>query len=256
MKDIRFINSNVLKLIALITMIIDHIGYLFFPELIVFRIIGRISFPLFAFMIAISAHYTNNKFKHFMLIFITAIICQMTYFIYDNDSNYLNVLITFSLSTILIYSLDYIKKCFIGIEEDKKISDKIISILFFASLIIFSIFINYKFRLSYMLFGVLLPVFISISFLDNTKLENTKIKFIIDNNISRTIILALGIILIIFEDPFIISNINIQYFLFLAIPFVILYNGKKGKYNLKYLFYISYPLHLAILELIYIIINK
>ena len=35
--------------------------------------------------------------------------------------------------------------------------------------------------------------------------------------------------------------------LFLIIPLLYLYNGKKGKCNLKYLFYVFYPAHLIIL---------
>ena len=36
----------------------------------------------------------------------------------------------------------------------------------------------------------------------------------------------------------------------LAVPFIMLYNGKRGKLKMKYVFYIFYPAHLAILDLI------
>ena len=41
-----------LKIIAVITMLIDHVGYGFFPEDEIFRSIGRVAFPLYAFLLA------------------------------------------------------------------------------------------------------------------------------------------------------------------------------------------------------------
>lgn len=45
-------NTDMLKLIAMLTMLVDHIGLLFFPEIMAFRIVGRIAMPLFAYGIA------------------------------------------------------------------------------------------------------------------------------------------------------------------------------------------------------------
>ena len=53
-----------LKLIACVCMLIDHIGVLFFPQMDSFRIIGRISFPIFCFLLAEGAHYTRNPKKY------------------------------------------------------------------------------------------------------------------------------------------------------------------------------------------------
>jgi hypothetical protein len=41
---------------------------------------------------------------------------------------------------------------------------------------------------------------------------------------------------------------SIEYWAFLAIPLLLLYNGKRGKYNLKYFFYIFYPAQFVVLE--------
>ena len=41
---------------------------------------------------------------------------------------------------------------------------------------------------------------------------------------------------------------GIQHYALLAIPLLLLYNGQRGKANLKYFFYIFYPVHLAVLQ--------
>ena len=61
----KILSGNALKMIAAISMLIDHIGLLFFPFNGIFRIFGRLAFPIFAYMIAEGAKYTRNKKKHF-----------------------------------------------------------------------------------------------------------------------------------------------------------------------------------------------
>ena len=41
---------------------------------------------------------------------------------------------------------------------------------------------------------------------------------------------------------------GIQFYGLLAVPLLLLYNGQRGKANLKYFFYIFYPVHLAVLQ--------
>ena len=68
------ISASQLKKIALITMILDHMGLLLFPQTQIFRIIGRISFPIYAFLIAEGCRYTKNKYKYLLKIGITFIL--------------------------------------------------------------------------------------------------------------------------------------------------------------------------------------
>ena len=44
-------SSFKLKLVAITTMLIDHIGVIIFPNILWLRLIGRLAFPLFAFLI-------------------------------------------------------------------------------------------------------------------------------------------------------------------------------------------------------------
>ena len=65
--------------IAALTMLIDHIGIMFFPTVLGFRAIGRLSFPLFAFGIAQGVAYTSDFRKYFIRILIAAVFSQPIY---------------------------------------------------------------------------------------------------------------------------------------------------------------------------------
>ena len=59
------LNGNHLKLIAVFTMLLDHVGILLFPQIRLLRILGRLAYPIFAFMIAEGCRYTKNKLRYF-----------------------------------------------------------------------------------------------------------------------------------------------------------------------------------------------
>ena len=123
LKKLRILNGNGLKLLAAAFMLVDHIGVLLFPDILWLRFIGRFSMPLFAFMIAEGCRYTKNKCKHFLLLFGLGVVCQAVYIIFDPTNVYLGILITFSISTLIIYALQYAKLCIF--EENAKTSKQI-----------------------------------------------------------------------------------------------------------------------------------
>lgn len=55
------LSGNALRIIAALSMLIDHIGVILFPNVTILRIIGRIAFPIDAFMIAEGCANTKNK---------------------------------------------------------------------------------------------------------------------------------------------------------------------------------------------------
>ena len=68
-----------IQCVAALTMLIDHIGAVFFPMVIGFRAIGRLSFPLFAFGIAQGVKYTSDFRKYLIRILIAAAVSQPIY---------------------------------------------------------------------------------------------------------------------------------------------------------------------------------
>ena len=76
-----------------------------------------------------------------------------------------------------------------------------------------------------------------------------------DGKWGRLILTSLGCVLLILLNDLTIYEMNLMWFSYLALPFLFFYNGKRGKWNLKYMFYIFYPLHLVLLEAIAMIVS-
>lgn len=104
-KKLPGLTGNQLKLFALITMTFDHIGVQLFPQEAIFRIIGRLALPIFAYMIAEGCRYTRNRKKYLLRMASLAAVCQVVYFV-AMGSLYQCILVTFSLSIALIYAFD------------------------------------------------------------------------------------------------------------------------------------------------------
>lgn len=73
----RGLSQEGLKLIACVTMLIDHIGAVFFPSVMILRVIGRLSFPIYCFLLAEGAAYTKHAGKYSLRLLICAIISEL-----------------------------------------------------------------------------------------------------------------------------------------------------------------------------------
>ena len=138
------LTNNQLKIIAMVSMALDHIGLLFFPDVDIFRILGRIAFPIFAYMIAEGCRYTKNRAKYLGLIAGMGILFQVVFFV-AMDSLYQGILITFSLAIITIYALD-------GILKSKKFWTVLASIVSLAFVVFFVLSFVVRFRFLVRLF--------------------------------------------------------------------------------------------------------
>jgi len=79
--NVGVLSNNQLKMIALVCMTIDHIGAYILTDWIILRIIGRIAFPIFAYMIAEGCAYTKNRKKYLGVMAVTAVLYQGAYFV-------------------------------------------------------------------------------------------------------------------------------------------------------------------------------
>lgn len=215
----KFLSGNALKLIAALSMTLDHIGVLLLPGVLWLRIAGRLAMPVFAFMIAEGCKYTRNRKKYFGMVFGLGLICQLVYYLVDG-SMYLSILLTFSLSILTIYALDRWKR--------KKTAR---SAFVFAGTVAAVFVLNRVLTFDYGFWGCMLPVFASLA-------HGTDY----DCDPMSSALLGLGLI------PLYCDIGGIQFFSFLALPLLYAYNGRKGRLNLKYFFYIFYPVHLAVLQ--------
>ena len=215
----RPLSGNALKILAAVFMTIDHMGLMLFPGQPVFRILGRLALPIFAFMIAEGCKYTRNRRKYFGMVFGLGLICQTVYFFFDG-SMYLSILITFSLSILVIYGLQHFKK-----------HRTVLSGLVFAGSVAAVWGLNQVLTIDYGFWGCMLPVFAALP-------HGTKY----DRNGIRTALLGVGLVLLWMDLG------GFQLYALLALPLLLAYSGKRGKWNLKYFFYIFYPAHLVILQ--------
>ncbi|HPT78111.1 MAG TPA: TraX family protein [Candidatus Atribacteria bacterium] len=94
-----------LRLIALVTMLIDHIGAVFFPQYIFFRIIGRIAFPLFAWGVARGYRHTRNIWLYAARLLVLGLIAQYPY-MQLFDTKVLNICFTLFVSLIVLKLYD------------------------------------------------------------------------------------------------------------------------------------------------------
>jgi hypothetical protein len=224
---------NQLKWIALITMTIDHIGLFLFPEgemvYVVMRILGRIAFPLFAFMIAEGFLHTSNLKKYMMRLLVLGILTETLFavlYVYsgtnlthlwflEGPGFRMNIMWTLLLGLI---GLALVKKY------------EAYHMLIIPALFFFSVFLPYGFYG----FGLIMI-------------------FGIFNNSKQKWGYALGLTLIYCFYPAIslgFEGVNwIQLFALLSIPILMFYHGNRGKAALKW-FYLYYPLHIALIFLI------
>jgi len=223
-----------LKKIAMITMFIDHLGAIFFPSYLSLRIIGRIAFPIFAFLLVEGSFKTSNKTKYILRIFTFALITEIFFdlaFFQGLDFGHQNILFTFTLGLLMVYSF---KKINFNTKA-LNIYSHLLIVIIFSCLAIF-------FKFDYQYLGIL-TIFYFYLF---------RIKVIAKNGLVLLLIITYSITS--FEFPFFSINIPIQALAIFSLFFILNYNGKKGGLN-PYFVYGFYPGHLAILILINLVLR-
>lgn len=73
-------DTGLIKIIAFATMLIDHVGAVLFPMYPIFRYVGRIAFPLFAYCLVLGFIYTKDLKKYALRLFVFGTISQIPYY--------------------------------------------------------------------------------------------------------------------------------------------------------------------------------
>lgn len=221
------------KWIAIITMTIDHIGFLLIPnDTLLYwftRAIGRVAFPLFAMMIAEGFHKTHSLKKYFFGLLLLAGVSELAFvviYLFGGPNLILTTnaflpLMLGLLALILIYQKQW----------------------YFKLLVIPILLLGYFGDISYGIYGLLMILIFGI---------------IRPRHLQFFAVLSLSFVII--QWPVWVSlglDVNaeriylhwLQWFSLLAFIPIFLYNGKRGTFN-KWFFYAYYPVHFLLLYLI------
>ena len=136
-------NSFYLKIIAVISMLFDHVGYfLHSGNFSFFNYLGRFAFPIFAFQISEGYLHTRNLKKYLFRLGIFALISQIPFMLFEYSIGFdytLNIFFTLFLGLLCIISFD-------------RINNKLLSIL----VILILLFIGEYIKVDYGYWGILL----------------------------------------------------------------------------------------------------
>lgn len=103
-----------LRNLAMLLMLIDHIGLVFFPDILLFRYIGRLAFPIFAFLIVEGYCHTRNLRNYLLRLLGLAIITDLpSQYMSQGNFDYVpfqNVIWTFLISLVAIALIDHSRK--------------------------------------------------------------------------------------------------------------------------------------------------
>lgn len=218
-----------LKLLALLLMIVDHVGFLFFPSQLWLRAIGRLSMPLFAYQMAVGFSHTHNKEKHILSLFLFALLCQIPYqamlAVYHSDFS-ANIIVTFCLALLILQAWETWQSYR---KQEPKGSLSSISILFPLLVTALCLGLGIWLPVDYSWYGILLTILFYVTLSHR----------VIGMLLFSLLVLLHGII-----EP---STMSLLGFVsLLDIPILVAFNGKRG-YRKSWPFYVAYVAHFVVL---------
>lgn len=229
------LNGFQLKVIACIIMVIDHTGILFFPNAIIFRIIGRLAFPLFAFFISEGFFHTRSVSRYLKRLGFCAVLFQIPdwfsriYSVIYNVPGFgvrykFNIFSTLFFGLLAIVLYDWIKS--------KSLTISWLAVAAVAAIAEIT-------GADYGAYGVL---YIVIFYLSRGNIRNMVLGGMA---LHGAYVLCDITYRLITSGTMVFTNF-IQLYSLLSIPLIALYNNERG-IKAKYIFYIFYPAHLIIL---------
>ncbi len=234
------LNSNQIKLIAIIAMTIDHLTWAIFPGtqavwyVYALHIIGRLTAPIMWFFIAEGCHYTHDMGKYILRLFLFAVV---SHFAYDFAFGipFLPLSTGIFNQTSVMWSLAFAPVLVVVCRQVKLPQWAKILIIIAVCLI--------TFPSDWSSIAVMCPLFL---FAHRGNFKRQAADIVIWSFIYAAVYF-------IFLDK--LYGV-LQMFTFLTIPILAKYNGERGKWKgMKWLFYIYYPAHLFIIGLIRIALH-
>jgi hypothetical protein len=199
-------------------MVLDHAGKIFFPDVLILQVIGRLAFPIFAWFIANGYRKTRNVNKYISRLFIFALVSQVPFYLaFSLDPFRLNIFFTLFLGLAAVHLYERIK-------------NKVMGLSVVAVIVILATF----FQTDYAFYGIM-TIFLFHLYFDDFK------KLVV--SLSVLTVLYEGLIIAITSE--LSFQAHMQAFSLLSLFLIPRYNGKMGR-KLKFVFYSFYPVHLLV----------
>lgn len=246
MKNLKLLNSNALKFIAIFAMTLDHIAWAVFPGYptdalpVILHIIGRITCPIMCFFIAEGFYYTKDIKKYTARLFVFAVISHFAYIFASNSFVDWKSFIPFYYGEILnqtsvMWPLAW-GLVMLRIEKSQKIKNVWLKMLLVLLICIVSFPSDWSCIASLCVLAI------------GSNRDNFKKQMI-----WMTGFVAIYSIVYLFSFDLVYGVIQMG--VVLSVPLLMMYNGKRGKNPkvnkiMKWFFYVYYPLHLFIIGII------
>jgi hypothetical protein len=232
------VNGCTFKLLACALMVVDHVGEIFFPGQVILRLIGRLVFPTFAYLIAEGFRHTKDPTAYLGRLFLFALISQPFYmFAFNFPHVHFNIFFTLAAGLYAIYA--YNKGGGYGPVILAAASTEFVRASF-GSPGVLMIFFMYRYldnyrrmALAVFLIGILGLLRFNIWACFTSPGFTPTLTYLATHSVS-SLFQPLGC---------------------LAVLLIALYNGKQGP-KMKYFFYLFYPVHLAVLGLIRVAVGR
>lgn len=226
MKQYQILDGTTLKIIAMISMIFDHVGDMFFPDVMWPRMIGRLAMPIFSFCIAEGFAHTRDKKKYLGRLGMFALISEIPFDLAFEGKlglGHQNIMLTFFLAVAALMLFDRLRGGKTTEGERRPVGKTVLGVFAVAGIAALSLLL----RADYTVFAVI-AVFLFYVLRQKHPLLRS----------------GVGV-------AFLALTRTIGYYAATGFSFIplSLYNGQKGK-GLKWLFYIFYPGHLLLLAAI------
>ena len=238
MKKLRFLPQEILKLIACVSMLIDHVGAVCFPELTALRIIGRLAFPIYCFLLCQGMKHTRSPLKYLLRLFLCIFLAELPfdYAIYGGlNWQHQNVMLTLFLGGCMVLCFRYMP-------------NKLLQ----AALVIPFAMLADLLRCDYGATGILMIAVFALLQGASQWIGLLLCCFVCDAGYYIMVLEALPQVGISYLLQWMLKNPPMELAAIFAMIPISLYSGRKltRSKTLQMGFYLYYPLHLAVLALL------